>query len=204
MLVDIQIAFAFKLQIESPVTGEELQHVVEEADAGMDFIAALPFNGEREAILVSLVSRRISASRFAGETLFRWSSFFPSFASRPLGHSLPSNQSSFNAPMNALDTAPSAPRPHGDAHAAVAARIAGAVAHQYSAMRFIAAQKAAVFGPMSASTKLASLGQYRIFSASNAETSSARAASTSPTYQSEISVSRNAAGRQARASELTL
>ena len=36
VLIHIQIAVGFQLQIEAAVLGEQLQHVIEEADAGRD------------------------------------------------------------------------------------------------------------------------------------------------------------------------
>ncbi len=47
MLIDVEIAGGFQLQVEAAVLGEQLQHVIEEADAGGDFVAAAPF--ERQA-----------------------------------------------------------------------------------------------------------------------------------------------------------
>jgi hypothetical protein len=40
VLVHVQITIACKLEIESPMPGEQLQHVVEEANARSDFVLA--------------------------------------------------------------------------------------------------------------------------------------------------------------------
>jgi hypothetical protein len=45
------------------VLGEQLQHVIEEADAGGDFVAAAAFDAQFAAICVSLVLRSILAVR---------------------------------------------------------------------------------------------------------------------------------------------
>ena len=66
-------------------------------------------------------------------------------------------------------------RADGDANAAVAAGIAGAVAHEHAG-RAHAANKSACRAPMSTRTKLARLGQRRIPAASSAASNSARAA----------------------------
>ena len=44
MLIHVQIAIGAQLQIEAAVFGEQLQHVVEEADAGRDLVPAAPFD----------------------------------------------------------------------------------------------------------------------------------------------------------------
>ena len=51
MLVHVQIAFGDQLQIEAAVLGEQLQHVIEEADAGGDLVRAAPFDREAAADL---------------------------------------------------------------------------------------------------------------------------------------------------------
>ena len=51
VLIDVKIAHGFQLQIEAAVLGEELQHVIQEANAGRDFIAAFAFDFERAADL---------------------------------------------------------------------------------------------------------------------------------------------------------
>ena len=51
VLVDVEIAVGVKLQIEAAVLGEQLQHVIEEADAGGDVVAAAAFDLERAADL---------------------------------------------------------------------------------------------------------------------------------------------------------
>jgi uncharacterized 2Fe-2S/4Fe-4S cluster protein (DUF4445 family) len=51
MLVHVQVAFGVELQIEAAMLGEQLQHVIEEADAGGDLVAAAAFDLERAADL---------------------------------------------------------------------------------------------------------------------------------------------------------
>ena len=51
MLIDIQIARGLQLQIEAAVLGEQLQHVIEEANAGGDVVAALAVEVQRAANL---------------------------------------------------------------------------------------------------------------------------------------------------------
>src|SRR5208337_657122 len=46
MLVYVQVAVALDFKIEGAVPGEQLQHVIEETDAGRDFILATAFYGE--------------------------------------------------------------------------------------------------------------------------------------------------------------
>src|SRR5437660_4199497 len=46
VLVNIQIAFGFQLQVKSAVTGKELQHVIEKTYTGRDLITPLALNGE--------------------------------------------------------------------------------------------------------------------------------------------------------------
>jgi hypothetical protein len=40
MLIHVQVAARLEIQVEAAVPGEELQHVVEEANAGRDFVSA--------------------------------------------------------------------------------------------------------------------------------------------------------------------
>ena len=42
VLVHVEIALRLQLEVEAAVLGEQLQHVVEKADAGGDLVAALP------------------------------------------------------------------------------------------------------------------------------------------------------------------
>jgi len=51
VLIDIEIAFGGELEVEAAVFGEELQHVIEEADACSDFLAAAAFNSQFAADL---------------------------------------------------------------------------------------------------------------------------------------------------------
>ena len=46
MLIYIQIAFAGEFEIEAAMLGEELEHVIEEANAGGDFVSAGAFEAE--------------------------------------------------------------------------------------------------------------------------------------------------------------
>jgi hypothetical protein len=44
VLIDIQIAFAGEVEVEGAVTRKELQHVIEETNAGGDFVLTATFN----------------------------------------------------------------------------------------------------------------------------------------------------------------
>ena len=44
VLIDVEIAFGVEFEIEAAVLGEQLQHVIEEADAGGDLVAAAAFD----------------------------------------------------------------------------------------------------------------------------------------------------------------
>ena len=44
VLVHVQVAVGLQLQIEAAVLGEQLQHVVEKADAGRNLVAAAAFD----------------------------------------------------------------------------------------------------------------------------------------------------------------
>jgi hypothetical protein len=44
MLIHVEIAFGIQGEVEATVFGEQLQHVVEETDAGRDVIAAAAFD----------------------------------------------------------------------------------------------------------------------------------------------------------------
>jgi hypothetical protein len=61
VLIDVEIAFGSQLEIEGAVFGEEFKHVIEEADAGRDFVASAAFDAQLAANLsffgVSLESR---------------------------------------------------------------------------------------------------------------------------------------------------
>ena len=57
MLIDVEIAGGFKGEIEASVLGEQLQHVIEKADAGGDFVRAAAFDAQAAPICVSLVLR---------------------------------------------------------------------------------------------------------------------------------------------------
>src|SRR6266545_1814506 len=46
VLIDIEVAGGPERQVEAAVAGEQLQHVVEEADAGVDLVAALALDAE--------------------------------------------------------------------------------------------------------------------------------------------------------------
>jgi hypothetical protein len=47
VLVDVEIAFRVDLQIERAVTREELEHVIQEPDAGRDRVAAASLERQR-------------------------------------------------------------------------------------------------------------------------------------------------------------
>ena len=78
VLVDVEIAIGFELEVEAAVFGEELQHVVEEADAGGDLVAAAAFDVERAGDLrffgVSVQRGGAEARRFRGGGSWRTSS----------------------------------------------------------------------------------------------------------------------------------
>ena len=46
VLVHVEVAFDLEGEVEAAVAGEELQHVIEEADAGGDGVASLPVDEE--------------------------------------------------------------------------------------------------------------------------------------------------------------
>ena len=43
---DLEIAIAVEFKVERAVAGEELEHVIEEADTGMHFVVSAAFDGE--------------------------------------------------------------------------------------------------------------------------------------------------------------
>jgi len=47
VLIHVEVAFGVELQIEAAMFGEELQHVVEETNAGLNLVAAAAFDRER-------------------------------------------------------------------------------------------------------------------------------------------------------------
>ena len=49
VLIDVQVALGLQRQVEAAVPREQLQHVVEEADAGADVVAALAVDRQRAA-----------------------------------------------------------------------------------------------------------------------------------------------------------
>ena len=49
VLVHVQIAIGVEGEVEAAMFGEELEHVIEEADAGGDLVAAAAFDPERAA-----------------------------------------------------------------------------------------------------------------------------------------------------------
>src|SRR6185312_10992456 len=51
VLVHIEVAGGFKLQIKSPMMGKQLQHVVKKTNAGRNFVFAVPIHGQCEADL---------------------------------------------------------------------------------------------------------------------------------------------------------
>src|ERR1700733_4671577 len=46
VLIYVEVSIGFDFEVEASVFGEEFQHVVEEADAGRYFVAALAFDGQ--------------------------------------------------------------------------------------------------------------------------------------------------------------
>ena len=68
MLVDVEIAFGRELEIEGAVFGEELQHVIEEADAGRDLVPAAALDAEFAADLRFLcVALEFSRANFSAQ-----------------------------------------------------------------------------------------------------------------------------------------
>ena len=59
VLIDVEIARGVDGEVERPVPREELQHVIEEPDAGPHLIASLAVEPESRAICVSVVRRSI-------------------------------------------------------------------------------------------------------------------------------------------------
>ena len=57
VLVDLQVTIGAQVEIEAAVTGEELEHVVEEADAGRHSVVATPIERQRTVTVVSAVRR---------------------------------------------------------------------------------------------------------------------------------------------------
>jgi hypothetical protein len=51
VLIDVEVAVGFDRHVERPVPGEQFQHVIEEADAGGDFIGAGSIDVQRSADL---------------------------------------------------------------------------------------------------------------------------------------------------------
>src|SRR5260370_15673713 len=49
MLVHVQIAFGFELQVEAAVLGEQLEHVIEETNASRDGVLTTSFDLQRAA-----------------------------------------------------------------------------------------------------------------------------------------------------------
>ena len=48
VLVDVEIALTRELEIEAAVAREQLEHVIEEANAGRDLVFAGALDGERQ------------------------------------------------------------------------------------------------------------------------------------------------------------
>ena len=64
VLIDVEVAVGLQRQVEAAVPGEQLQHVVEEADAGGDVVAALAVDRQAAAdvgLLRAAVERRAAA-----------------------------------------------------------------------------------------------------------------------------------------------
>src|ERR1035441_2842862 len=73
VLVDVEIAFGLQGEVEAAVLGEQLQHMVEEANAGGDVIAsaAFDFQGAADACLfgIALDGGGSHAANTSGRTL---------------------------------------------------------------------------------------------------------------------------------------
>ena len=48
VLIDVEVAVGLQLQVEGAVPREQLQHVVEEPDAGLHLVAALALDAQRD------------------------------------------------------------------------------------------------------------------------------------------------------------
>src|SRR5208337_3160040 len=49
VLIDIEVALGFELEIEATVMGEEFQHVIEETDSSRNLVPAAAFNDQHSA-----------------------------------------------------------------------------------------------------------------------------------------------------------
>src|SRR5580698_3084273 len=193
VLIHIEIAIAFEVEIEGAVARKQLQHVIEEANTGRNLVTALAFNGEFKL-----------DARFSGISYNHCAACSRCFALL-CGHALlPPRRRTTSASWRAavalficsrvpmvMRTRPSQPgsldRSRTNTPAARMRRT-----------------NSACCAPISTRIKFARLGQRRTLAVSSAVSNSVRAASTSLTYQSRYAVSLSAGGRQASASELTL
>ena len=73
VLIDVEIAIGFEGEVEASVFGEQLQHVVEETDAGGDVVAAAAFDfqgaGDARFFGVALDVGGSHAANTSGRTL---------------------------------------------------------------------------------------------------------------------------------------
>ena len=65
VLIDVQIALRFDFQIDGAVPRDEIEHVIEEANAGRDCGCAAPVEIQMQTDVVSLVLRSIVAVQCA-------------------------------------------------------------------------------------------------------------------------------------------
>jgi hypothetical protein len=65
VLIDIEVAVAFEFKIECAVAREEFQHMIEEANAGGDFVLAAAFDCEPDSnARFGGVSFKVSGAHF--------------------------------------------------------------------------------------------------------------------------------------------
>ena len=78
VLIDVEIAGGLERQVEAAVTREQLEHVIEEADAGADVVPAAAVDDQLPRICVSVVCR-LNAAGESG-LFFALFAFFAAFA----------------------------------------------------------------------------------------------------------------------------
>ena len=126
VLVHVEIAVALEFEIECAVAREQLQHVIEEADAGGDLVLAAAFDRELDR------DARLGGVALKDAVRLRSRCRFVSFVAVVIG-------ASFRRAVRPVASLRAADGllhllacSDGDAHAAIAAGIAGAVAHQHA------------------------------------------------------------------------
>ncbi len=121
VLIDVEIAFAGEFEIEAAMAGEQLEHVIEKANAGRDLVRAAAVNGEREMDvgLVGVASECFASFRCIPIDLWLSDS---EFRDADFTHLAPAAVSFCSAVPMVMRTHPAHPG------------IAVAVAHQYAAL----------------------------------------------------------------------